>query len=187
MYQKRNEIIKLYLSDFKAKYYLREISKLANIPLRTTQRLLEELEKKKIIRSRKEGKNKYYFLNLQNIKTKFYLLLAEINKTLIFLEKYPVFNSFLKEKINSCLVVFGSFAEFKATKTSDLDLLIIGKEEPPFHLLPYKIHKIKLSKKQFENALKQDEPLLKEILKNHVILTNHSYFLGKLWKYYEKA
>ena len=186
MYQKRDIIMRLYLSNFKKRYYLREISKLTNIPLRTTQRLLQELEDDRIIRSRKEGKNKYYFLNLQNIKTKFYLLIAEINKTLIFLEEYPVFHSFLKEKINSCLVVFGSFAEFRATKTSDLDLLVIGKEEPSFHLLPYEIHKIKISEKQFEKGLAQDEPLLKEILKNHVVLTNHSYFLEKLWNYYGK-
>lgn len=186
MYQKRNEILKLYLGNFRARYYLREISKLAKLPLRTTQRLLQELEEEKIIKTKKEGRNKYYFLNLQNIRTKLYLLIAEIYKTLQFLEKYPVFNSFLKEKIDSCLVVFGSFAELKATKTSDLDLLIIGKE-PSFHLLPYKVHKIKLSEKQFERSLMKNEPLIKEIMKNHTILTKHSYFLEKLWDYYGEA
>ena len=186
MYQKINEVIKLYLCNFNARYYLREISKLSELTLRTTQRLLHELEEKKIIKAKKEGKNKYYFLNLQNIKIKFYLLIAEINKTLEFLEKYPVFKTFLKEKIDSCLVVFGSFAEFKASKTSDIDLLIIGKE-PSFHLLPYKVHKIKLTEKQFKKALIQNEPLIKEILKNHVILTRHSYFLEMLWDYYEKT
>jgi len=186
MYQKRNKIISLYLCNFRARYYLREISKLTKLPLRTTQRLLQELEKERIMKTKKEGKNKYYFLNLQNVKTKFFLLMGEIEKTLLFLKKYLPFNSFLKEKINVCLVVFGSFAEFKAEKGSDLDLLIIGKNSLPFYLLPYKIHKVILTKKQFEKALDRGEPLIKEILKNHIILNGHSYFLNKLWEYYEK-
>ena len=186
MYQKRYKITNLYLSNFKAKYYLREISKLSKLPLRTTQRLLNQLEKEKIIKAKREGKNRYYFLNLQNVKTKFYLLIAEIYKTLNFLERHPVFNLFLKEKINSCLVIFGSFAEFKESKTSDLDLLIIG-NEPSFVLLPYKIHKIKLTKSEFRKALINNEPLIKEIIKNHIILTRHSFFLEELWDYYEKT
>ena len=188
MYQKRDKIMKLYLTNFKARYYLREISKLANLPLRTTQRILAKLEKEKIIKSEKAGKNKYYFLNLQNIKTRFFLLITEINKTLEFLEKYPVLKPFLKEKINSCLVVFGSFAELKATKTSDLDLLVISnrKEKVPFYFLPYRIHKIKLSVVQFRKALQKDA-LAKEILKNHVVLTKHSLFMDILWEYYGKT
>jgi len=40
------------------------------------------------------------------------------------------------------IIVFGSFAKFKAEKDSDLDILSLSKEEQkvPFHLLSYKIH-----------------------------------------------
>ncbi len=187
MYQKRYKILELYLSNFKEKYYLRQISALSRLPLRTTQRLLNELEKEKIIKSKMEGKNKYYFLNLQNIKTKLYLIIAEINKTINFIEKYKHFKSFLKEKIDACLVVFGSFSTYKADINSDLDLLIIGNGDLPYYLLPYKIHQIKITKKQFEKFLSEGQALIKEILENHVILTNHSYFVNKLWEYYEKS
>ncbi len=185
MYQKRNEVLKLYLNNLNARFYLREISKLTGLSLRTTQRILNKLESERIIKSKKEGKNRYYHLNLQNVKTKFYLLIAEIEKTLNFIDKYPIFKTFLRERINSCIVVFGSFAEFKASKNSDLDLLIIGKK-PSFYLLPYRVHNINLSEKQFETALKRGELLIKEIVKNHVILTRHSYFFEKLWDYYEE-
>lgn len=182
------DLLKLYCSNFRTRYYLREIAKLTNLSLRTAQRLLFELEKKKIMKSKREGKNKYYALNLQNIKTKFYLLEAEINKTLELLDKYPIFQSFLKENFSAPLIVFGSFAEFKATKESDLDLLIIANEKIiiPKHLLPYEIHEIKLNEKTFQKALKKNEPLIKEILKNHIILTGHSYFVDFLWDYYGK-
>jgi len=187
MYQKIYKVMELYLGDFRGRYYLREISRLTKLPLRTTQRVLKDLEEGGVMKSEKSGKNRYYFLNLKNTRTKLHLLIAEINRTLEFLKRYKPFNMFLGERIEACLVVFGSFASFRADRTSDLDLLIIGKEELPFHLLPYRVHKISLTKKQFEQALKNRDTVIKEILKNHVILTDHSYFLEALWSYYGEA
>ncbi len=88
MYQKGNKesvILALYLKDYNAQFYLREISKLTKIPLKTTQNLLLNLEKEKVIKSTKQGKNKYFKLNLDNIQTKLYLLQSEIHKTLLFM------------------------------------------------------------------------------------------------------
>ena len=47
MYKKRYNklnILELYVTDYKSKFYLREISKLAKIPLKTTQNLIAKLE-----------------------------------------------------------------------------------------------------------------------------------------------
>ena len=82
-----------------------------------------------------------------------------------FLRHYQYFNSFLKEKIKPCIVVFGSFAKFKADKRSDLDLLIVGEGELPYHLLPYKIHKIELSDELFEKSIFKKETLAIEIIR----------------------
>ena len=52
MYQKRNNeivILSLYSDNYAKQLYLREISRLAKIPLKTTQNLLSNLEKKRII------------------------------------------------------------------------------------------------------------------------------------------
>ncbi|RLE42948.1 hypothetical protein DRJ48_02305 [Candidatus Woesearchaeota archaeon] len=187
MYQKEYKILALYLGDFKGRYYLREISKQTGLSLRTTQRTLKTLEKAGVIKSKQEGKNKYFFLNLGNIKTKFHLILTEIWKTINFIEEYKPFGSFLKEEVKPSIIVFGSFARFEAGDESDLDLLVVGKAELPFHLLPYKLHKIELTEKQFERALRLKEPLIKELLKNHIVLTNHSYFIELFWAYYEKT
>lgn len=192
MYQKRNKelsILTLYLGDYARQFYLREISKLAKIPLKTTQNLLSNLEKSKILKSILSGKNKYFKLNLDNIETKFYLLQSEIYKTLLFLNKYPLFKTFLKEiEINKPLIIFGSFAKLTADKDSDLDLLIISKEKQklPLHLLPYKIHEIILSKASFTKSLKKQETIIKEIEEKHVILNNHSFYINIMWSYYGK-
>ena len=192
MYQKRNkelEILTLYLGEYKKQFYLREISRLINIPLKTTQNLTNHLEKEKIIKSAVSGKNKYFRLNIDNVKTKLYILQSEIHKSILFIEKYQVFKTFLKEiKTNVILIVFGSFAKFKPEKDSDLDILTVSKERLnlPSHLLPYKIHQINMSEDDFLKAIEQKETLIKEIEKNHIILNNHSFYVNIMWGYYEK-
>lgn len=190
MYQKVYKVLSLYCGNLKRRLHLREISRLSRLPLRTTANNLGKLEKDNVIKGRIEGRHKYYKLNLDNIETKFWLIHSEIHRTLLFLQKYPVLKSFLKEigPGDFAIIVFGSFAESTATEDSDLDLLIISdkKIELPFHLIPYKIHKINLSKKAFHLALSRDEPLMREILANHIILHNHSYFVGMAWWYFGK-
>jgi len=192
MYQNRNnelEVISLFRHNYKARFYLREISKISKLPLKTCQNTLTKLEKSKILKSKIEGKNKYFLLNLENIKTKSYLQQAEIYQTDIFIEKYPAFKMFLKSlKITAPIIVFGSFAKFTADKNSDLDILVISDKELklPFHLLPFKPHQIIMTEKTFLKALNQQENLIKEIEDNHIILNNHSFYVNVMWEYYER-
>ena len=192
MYLKSNkalEILALYLSDYNKQIYLREISKLARIPLKTTQTLIANLERDKLLKSAVKGKNKYFRLNLDNIETKFYLLQSELHMTLMFIEKYPLFKSFMgKININAPMVVFGSFAKFKADGGSDLDLLVISKSKInlPLHLLAYKIHEIYLDEDSFRKSLEKKEALIMEIKDNHIILNNHSFFVNSMLDYHEK-
>jgi len=192
MYLIRNndmEVIILFRGDYKARFYLREISKLSKLPLKTCQNVLALLEKVKVLKSKIEGKNKYFSLNLENIKTKLYLLKAEIYQTDKFIEKYPQFKMFLKAiKTTVPIIVFGSFAKFAADKDSDLDLLIISENELklPFHLLPFNPHQINLTEKTFLKAIDQQENLIKEIEENHIILNNHSFYANIMWECYGK-
>lgn len=190
MYPKRNkelEVVSLYLGNYGSRFYLRQISQLSGLPLKTCQNTLNALEKAKILRSKIEGKNKYFSLNLGNLKTKSFLLQAEIYKTDAFLEKYPEIKLFLKSiNTNTPVIVFGSFANLTAKKDSDLDLLIISEKEVELqsHLLPFKIHRIDLTEKSFLKAMKEQEALIKEIEGKHVILNNHSFFVNMLWDTY---
>ena len=193
MYPNRNnelEVISLYRANYKeSRFYLRQISRLAKLPLKTCQTALRNLEKEKVLKSKIEGKNKYFALNLDNIKTKSYLLQAEIYRTDIFLESYPLIKTFLKSiNTNTPIIVFGSFAKFKADKDSDLDLLIVAgeKQKLPFHLLPYKLHQVNILESFFSKAVKEQETLVKEIEENHVILNNHSFYVNAMWEHYGK-
>ncbi len=192
MYQKRNKemaIISLYTGDYNARFYLREIAKLANLPLKTCQDVLVNLEKEKILKSKTEGKNKYFSLNLDNINVKSELVKAEIYRTELLLEKYPEFKTFLKAiDTNFIIILFGSFAKLKADKNSDVDLFIVTnkKEKLPYHLLPHKIHENALKEESFRKSLTEKEPLIKEIESNHIILNNHSSYVNIFWGDYGK-
>ncbi len=190
MYQKTNKellILGLFLGDYSKKLYLREISKFSKLPLRTVQRTLADLENARILKSEVRGKNKYLFLNLENIETKQMILQAETYKTLQFLDKYPAFKSFLKDirGVSVPIIVFGSFAKFTADKVSDVDMLIISdkKIELPSHLLPNEIHEMYLSKDNFVRTSEKNEALIKKIKENHVILNNHSFFVDFMWDF----
>src|SRR3989338_7672115 len=192
MYHIRNnefEVISLYRGDYTSRFYLRQISKLSKLPLKTCQNTLASLEHLKILKSKIDGKNKYFSLNLENIRAKFSLLHAEIYQTGLFMEKYPPFKLFLKSiKTTAPLIVFGSFAKGTADKNSDVDLLVVSEREIklPFHLLPFKPHHFNLTKKFFFKALKEQESLIEEIELNHIILNNHSFYVNTLWSYYGK-
>ncbi len=192
MYQKRNkelEIVTLYTSNYKAEFYLRQIAKLTKLPLKTCQNTLYNLEKEKILKSKVDGKNKYFSLNLDNIQTKSYLLQAEIFKLDNFLNHYPEFKTFLKSiHSNIPIIIFGSFAKMKADKDSDLDMLVLSKEEQKFpnHLITHKIHQINLSEDSFKKAINEKETIIKEIEENHIILNNPSSYVNIVWEYHGK-
>ncbi|MBS3056951.1 MAG: nucleotidyltransferase domain-containing protein [Candidatus Aenigmarchaeota archaeon] len=183
------KLLLLYTGDYKRKLYLREISRQAKIPLKTTQNLLAAFEEKNILKSNSEGKHKYFSLNLDNIHTRFLLLQTEIYKTILFLQKYPVFKTFAKSiESNDLIIVFGSFANFTAAKDSDLDILTVSENQYNLsaHLIPYRIHQLNISQKSFLKAVEKKEALIKEIETNHVILNNHSFYVNAIWRYYGK-
>ena len=41
-----------------------------------------------------------------------------------------------------------------------------------------------MTKKEFEGLLKKKDPLLKEIIKNHIVLIGGEYFVDNIWRYY---
>ena len=192
MYQNRNrelEIISLFRGNYQLRFYLREISRLSKIPLKTCQNLLTSLEEIKVLKSKTEGKNKYFYLNLGNIKTKSYLLQTEIYQTDVFTERYSQFKMFLKSlKTTVPIIIFGSFAKFTSDKDSDLDMVVISDKKLglPFDLLPFKPHQVNLTEKTFLKALKEQEDLIKEIEENHIILNNHSFYVNTMWGQYGK-
>ncbi|NOX71407.1 MAG: hypothetical protein GXO64_01785 [Candidatus Micrarchaeota archaeon] len=177
------DVIALYTDNYSERLYLREIATLSGIPLRTVQRILDALTKARILRSETEGKNRYFYLNMENANTTYMILQAEIQKTMKFLEKYPFFKAFVKElKTNAPLVVFGSYARGEASDESDADILVVSNRDIPLpsHLIPCRVHALKMTRKQLLKA--RNETIIKKIKESHIILSNHSFFVDFMVK-----
>src|SRR3989344_165074 len=79
------QILSLFTRGFDKEYYIREVQKILKISPRTAQLLLDDLEKKAVLESKKRGKIKAYFLK-KSITAKEYLLFTEQYKKLSFFE-----------------------------------------------------------------------------------------------------
>ncbi|MBI2564830.1 nucleotidyltransferase domain-containing protein [Candidatus Woesearchaeota archaeon] len=195
MYNKINitenglQIISLFTNGFDREYYIREVEKLLKISPRTAQLILEDLENKGIIESKVKGKIKSYKLKINELSNR-YLIFVEQYKSIAFMEKNLLVKEVI-EKIGNFIdgigVIFGSYAKGISNKESDLDIFVAGdykKEEikKVSRNLGIEISIKCYPLKTFEKNVNQDI-LIKEVLKNHIIFKNTELFIKKVMKY----
>lgn len=169
---------------------IRQLARDAKVPYATAYRTIEK--NKNIFKIIKKGNIKLCSLNLEDPITKNYLILAERQQTDFFLKKNPQLNILKKElpKGDYACILFGSRAEEKQRKKSDIDLCIINKDgSKNVKLSKYEllfkvdINPIYLTKKEFKAMLKEKEHnLAKEIVKKHIILYGEEYFWNIVFK-----
>jgi len=179
MDQKRNmklDIIELLL---RKENYVRSIARQLNESHSTILRKLNILKKENVLDSRSEGKNKIFFLK-KNIIAKNYILKAESNKLIKLLQKHPelgiIFEEILKTTNEKLIVLFGSYAKGLEKKDSDIDIYIETKSRNVKKLVE-DLHS-KLSVKIGSFDIKS--PLIKEIMKDHVIIRGIEVFHEQL-------
>lgn len=191
-----SRIITLYRTDYTASLHTRAIAKLLDTSHVTLLPHLEQLEQLKILQSEKVGRNKQYTLNKDNSLTKHYLVVTEELTTIDYLEKNFLIKK-LAEHLNSLettnpLILFGSYAKSCATEESDIDLFTIGKlaEKQTSNIKKFettygkKINIKTAAAENFNSALRTGDILIKEIVKDHIILQNADPFVTLLWRYY---
>ncbi|MEK6914413.1 MAG: nucleotidyltransferase domain-containing protein [Nanoarchaeota archaeon] len=177
------EILENFTKDINENIYGRYISRKLKMNQKTVSNILNKLEKENILKFSIEGKNKYYFLNKANSNIKEIIKIIEINKKIKLTEKYKKFKDLfnqLESKIGGILVIFGSYANFSSNEKSDLDLLVIGKNENVKdleRLYNIKINVVKIEKNKFN----KEDILIKEIVKNHVLLKGVEEFTELIW------
>ncbi len=121
------KILEVFL-DFK-RHYFAELSKVAKLTRPRTLRVLRKLVKQGILEVRKEANVKYYSLK-RTPPVYATLGIIEYNRTLLFLNKNKTLSRALdmvKERYDdySVMLIFGSVVKGYATKTSDIDLLLL--------------------------------------------------------------
>ncbi|PIN97531.1 MAG: hypothetical protein COU45_02285, partial [Nitrosopumilus sp. CG10_big_fil_rev_8_21_14_0_10_33_7] len=68
-------ILHLYNDNYTKSLHLREIARKTKIDVNTAQHQLKKLETINVLSSTIKGKNKEYVLNLNNVITKYYLIM----------------------------------------------------------------------------------------------------------------
>ncbi|MFH1917680.1 MAG: nucleotidyltransferase domain-containing protein [Nanoarchaeota archaeon] len=189
IHNKYYEIMRYFLAGYDKEVYGRELIKKVKISQKNIALTLDKLEKEGILSSKISGNIKYFSLNKKNSLIKSYLLLSEIEKSIEFFNKNPKIQQILGKIGNGedIICIFGSYAKETQKKSSDLDLFIVGKFDENEIKAISKDYGIGISikggtKSNFVSSLKEKNPLMEEILENHIIFSGYEQFIGEVIK-----
>lgn len=169
------DIVELLL---RSENHVRSIARKLNESHSTISRKLNNLKKHNIIDSRKEGKNKVFFLK-QNLITKNYILQSELNKLTKLLRLHPELSVIFEEIQNKTdarlIILFGSYSKGTAKKDSDIDIYIETKSRNVKKSIEEIHSKINVKIGTFDI----NSPLIKEIIKDRIIIRGIEVFYEK--------
>lgn len=173
--QKCVDILLPFLSDYSMSLSASELSRKTKIPQQTITRNLNMLSAKGLLEYELVGKNKMFYFDLKKETSIIILKVLELHKSLKFYTNSRKTSVIIDEilKLYGCFLVFGSYALGTRTEKSDLDLLVIGNKKKAFEELKQRyfldINAHFMSFDEFKKRLYDQEPLLIEIQRNHVL------------------
>src|SRR3989338_5647152 len=87
LHNKYFELLGIFTGDYKKEIYGRELIGKVSMSQKNIALTLEELEKRSILKSRKEGSLKHYGLNLEYTEIRDVIAIAELMKKIRLMEK----------------------------------------------------------------------------------------------------
>lgn len=194
MTQTTLKIIALYRNNYKKSLHLREIARETKVDVKAVQLQLQKLESMNVLSSNVRGRNKEYTLNQSNIITKYFLSMAEAFTAITYTQKNFTLKKIINQldpKISDPIILFGSFAKNTQTTESDIDLLIITDKKIDrktintiSSLVNRDINIKSTTEEQFLNGLRQKDPLIGEVIVDHIVLKGADKICDILWQYY---
>lgn len=158
-----------------------ELARLSNMPQQTACRQLNGLVRQNALEYIIQGRNKLYYFDHSKQSTKSIYEILENHKGIMFQQRakdaFPIINEFLKHA--KSLIIFGSYSSYTFDKSSDLDMVLLGKCNKDEikrikHNMTIQISEHFVSYDEFFRLTKSKKPLAVEILKNHIIFGNLS-------------
>lgn len=120
--------------------------------------------------------------------------MAEGFISVIYLKKHFLIKKILDQigkKIDDPLILFGSFVKGGHTKESDIDIFVISEKKidkrmvlETSDLVNRDINIKSSNKTQFFSGLQNKDPLVSEVVSNHVILKGIDPFCEIMWRYH---
>lgn len=175
------DILIPFTSNYGNKLGGAELSRLSGVPQQTSSRYLSQLVKRNVLSYERQGRNKLYYFDYSRHETRSILEIVENRKSLDFRRKLPKISVVIDDILENAesIIVFGSYSSFKFDKSSDLDIVVLGRHNrgrirkaKKKHIIQINEHYI--SHNEFSRMLKSKNALSIEILKNHTIFGNVS-------------
>lgn len=162
----------------KRELHTRALAKKLNTNHMTVARKLKRLVEENILDYRTEGRNKIYYLK-KSSEARNYTIMTELHKLTQTLERYPELRN-ITQKVQrderiKLAILFGSYAKETARKESDIDLFIETQEKEIKKELELINTKLAVKIGDYD----RDNPLIKEIEKNHIIIKGAELYYEK--------
>lgn len=181
-----------FTSDYHLRLHATEIARLLHLPQRTVARNLECLSKQHLIISKMEGRNRSFFIDLENPLAESIFTLIETYKEITFSLMFSSLAEIIHElSQHNPVFLFGSYAAWRAKEDSDVDIVIIGKKSKKIQEIiqksPFTIHPHIVSYDLFIKRLHSGWPLALEIARNHILFGEKEKVIKALITYWKKG
>jgi len=182
------DILNQFLGDYNSEIYGRELIGKVSLSQKGIALALDSLEKEGILTSKKSGNMKFFRLNLKYARIKDAVVMAEIARKMRFLEKQLIIANLFKSD-ERIVGLFGSYAKNTQKKDSDIDIFIIGEKIGDDYVKKAKVYELDVSIKyftikEFKGLLQKKNPLITEIIANHILIFNVEQFMELAWRDY---
>ncbi|NOQ55920.1 MAG: ArsR family transcriptional regulator [Nanohaloarchaea archaeon] len=181
-----NKILQAFLSDYSTKMYVREIAKTIGLNRQTVSETLKMMEKERLLNSKISGRQKTYSLNYRNQLTKLKIINVENTMRMNTITKRTISTLMNYLDTTSTIILFGSYAKCTERKDSDIDLLIISDKISNLERFEKEtgktIQAIYMKPEEFIDGFFRKDPLISEIVNNHICLKNTETFVDILWE-----
>jgi len=158
-------------TGYSSQLFIREVARKLGISSRTALLALDDLERFGVLEAFPKGKLILYDLKRTPVLEN-YLCLAETYKRTIFLDKHPRINSLISNLDADIIIIFGSYAKGLEKSGSDIDLFIIGDYDKKVVEDFENTYNISVDIKKYNiGVLKSTDVLMREVIRNHVIIS----------------
>ena len=165
-------IISSFLGNLENEIYPRKIERATHLNIRTVLKELKALVSANVLDYKRVGKTDVYFLK-QSVEAVFLVVMAEVYKSLEFVERHKLLRDNLKELSEwADFVIFGSYASGNEKENSDMDMVIFSSKTRKIQKVlsgfNAELHPHFIGFDAFKKKLEAKDSLAVEIIKNHV-------------------
>jgi len=176
---KVNYELEVLLQLLKKEMHGRELAKELKTSLTRIQSILNEFKHINVLDYKIEGKNHIYYVK-KNLVSKTFILNAENYKLAKLLRENltlePIFKEIVEKYPHELIVLFGSYAKFINKKDSDIDIYIATTDKQIKKVVENISSSISVKITEFN----KEDLLIREIIKNHIIIQGGEIFYEKL-------